>query len=604
MVGTDPARGSATTVVPTVIISLRIVFAAAVVPVPPNTALDPSIDTFGGQTILNATRNSPIFQSANYAAGSTNLGFTQFADAFQRANFWNFVSTRSPGYHVLLDQPQINVQTINVPIDKGVIGYQFGTTTLIGLVDIDWFDQQLRGLLTTLHIDPGTLPIFLGHNLILTSGGIPLALGYHDAIQQQSRRDRGLQTYIETTYIDPTLGPGGTDASVLSHEVSEWLDDPFVNNLVPFWQFPDETLACFGFFDNPGKGLLEVGDPVESPGFPEIEVTTNGTTYHLQDEVFLSWFARDSPSKSVNGWYTFANNWDVFSEPCFNFSDYTYETVDVPGALRTYLRGINNRGDVVGRYRDSAGQLHAFVRKDGIYTTIDPPGAVLAEARKLNDTGDIVGLYVDTTGQEHGFLLKGGMFRSLDVPGATDTFAYGINNEGTVVGGYTDANGIIHAFTLQRGQFRTVEVPFALQEQIEAISDAGDIVGDYDVTGSPDESFGFIGRVNRFQPLNFPGSFFTSLTSLNNRGGVAGYYEFKFRTFFSGDDFSLSSFIKRGQVFDRIIADGGPGLFAVDTFLFGNNDAGQVAGQFSAFSATSFGIHGVIVSPKRGAGGQ
>src|SRR5262245_27491883 len=608
MIGTDPARGSVTTVIPTEIIALRLVFTNTVPPVAPNTALDPNVDTNGGQTILNATRNSPIFQSASFAAGSTNLGFTQFGDAYQRGNFWNFVSTRSSDYHVLLDQPQIITRTINVPFDKGQIAYFFGTTTLIAEVDMDWFDQQLQGLLTTLHIDPASLPIFLTHNLLLAPGPIPndpVAIGYHEVVRRSGNaRERGdLQTYIEAAYLDEHLSVNVSDALVLSHELAEWMDDPFVNNLVPFWQFPfsfpDFSLRCFGSPDHPGKGLLEVGDPLESPGFPVIPVTTNGTTYHLQDEAFLSWFTRESPSKAVNGWYTLGNSWDVFSEPCVNITDYTYETVDVPGARRTSLSGINNKQDVVGRYRDAAGQSHAFVRKDGLITTIDPPGAMRAEASKVNDSGDIVGDYRDVTGKRHAFLLKRDGFSSLDVPGAIATFALGINNPGTVVGGYVDAIGIIHGFTWQNGQFRTVEVPFAFQEQIEAINDEGEMVGDWDITGADDESFGFISNGARFRSLNFPGSFFTSLTSLNNEGIVVGWYEFKIRTPFFGDDFSVSAFIKHGEVFDRIIADGAPDELVADTALVGNNDAGQAVGSYFAFSPSGLALHGVIVTPRR-----
>ena len=40
--------------------------------------------------------------------------------------------------------------------------------------------------------------------------------------------------------------------------------------------------------------------------------TLNGTTYHPEDLVFLPWFARESPSTSVNGWYTFLN---TFASP-------------------------------------------------------------------------------------------------------------------------------------------------------------------------------------------------------------------------------------------------------------------------------------------------
>jgi len=35
--------------------------------------------------------------------------------------------------------------------------------------------------------------------------------------------------------------------------------------------------------------------------------------------------------------------------------------LDYPGAATTVATGINPRGDIVGRYRDSAGKDHAFL---------------------------------------------------------------------------------------------------------------------------------------------------------------------------------------------------------------------------------------------------
>src|SRR5262245_47472866 len=39
-------------------------------------------------------------------------------------------------------------------------------------------------------------------------------------------------------------------------------------------------------------------------------------------------------------------------------ASYTYTTLDVPGAISTSTTGINNRGQVVGRFRDAAGNAH------------------------------------------------------------------------------------------------------------------------------------------------------------------------------------------------------------------------------------------------------
>src|SRR5439155_6233448 len=136
-------------------------------------------------------------------------------------------------------------------------------------------------------------------------------LGYHGFVVPSGQS--GGQTYIETCFLDePVASTNNSDVSVLSHEVAEWLDDPFIINIAPNWRLPGVSEGCLE------GDFLEVGDPVEGDGFPRIPVTLNGETYHLQDQVFLSWFARTSPSTAVNGYYTLANALNSFSESCPN----------------------------------------------------------------------------------------------------------------------------------------------------------------------------------------------------------------------------------------------------------------------------------------------
>jgi hypothetical protein len=86
------------------------------------------------------------------------------------------------------------------------------------------------------------------------------------------------------------------DIHALSHEISEWADDPFVNNWVEPWLTP--TAPQYGC-----TNILETGDPVVGIGFAmghntfEQGPNPNGTQsadgyYHPEDEVFLPWFMR------------------------------------------------------------------------------------------------------------------------------------------------------------------------------------------------------------------------------------------------------------------------------------------------------------------------
>ena len=83
------------------------------------------------------------------------------------------------------------------------------------------------------------------------------------------------------------------------------MNDPFVNNEVPAWTGGQVSSGC--------SILLEVGDPVTGTAF---QVTMNGTTYNPEDLVFLSWFARETPSTAVNGYYTFLHTYSSAPPVC------------------------------------------------------------------------------------------------------------------------------------------------------------------------------------------------------------------------------------------------------------------------------------------------
>ena len=71
----------------------------------------------------------------------------------------------------------------------------------------------------------------------------------------------------------------------------------------------------------------------------------------------------------------------------------------------------------------------------GSYTfaTIDVPGANFTRAHGINDSGQIVGEYQDTaTFATHGYLLSGGNLSTFDVPGASNTSASGISDSGQI----------------------------------------------------------------------------------------------------------------------------------------------------------------------------
>jgi hypothetical protein len=102
--------------------------------------------------------------------------------------------------------------------------------------------------------------------------------------------------------------------TVWSHELSELINDPFVqsiagapggfaNDLTPPWGHTGQVGGC--------QNNLETGDPL-SPGeignFPTYAVTgVGGFIYHYQDLAFHDWFYR-TPSTSTGGSGSFKGN--------------------------------------------------------------------------------------------------------------------------------------------------------------------------------------------------------------------------------------------------------------------------------------------------------
>lgn len=301
MVGTNPSTDSSTTI-PTVLIPLKFVFS-------PKSNLgggnfsdvrDPfTVDPATGLTSVQATLDSPIFQTATYPDG---VGNVQFGDAIQRATF---NKTGSNGYHVLLATPTILPEvTFDVPANLADVH------AISARIDIGWFSDRLNELMNKLHLDPTVLPIFATFNTLLYLNNNPAeccVLGFHGAFTPQcptfcnvnGNGAQPVQTFIYESWLSPGVArnPTTRDIVALSHEVAEWLNDPFTDNLVPPWLALGPAPFC--------QGNLETGDVLEELHNAPFPVTVNGITYHPQSEALLPWFERQSPSTAVAGAYSY-----------------------------------------------------------------------------------------------------------------------------------------------------------------------------------------------------------------------------------------------------------------------------------------------------------
>jgi hypothetical protein len=301
---------------------------------------DPTAPINGGNSVVDGVLASPQFATNDYGTtpaatipfcdantphttalcrgpgGTLSQGDAgnslQLQDATMRAQF---NQTGGSNYHLRLNPHVLPAVTINVPQNQGTLLVS-GRGVVFADISISWWASQIQNLETT--ADPTHLPVYLTDSVLLHIGPDIFnccVIGFHGTKATGNRLGNGksqgntkMQTFAWASWVRPGIYArpnGGTDWALqdihaLSHEVAEWADDPFVNNLVEPWLTP--TAPQYGCTD-----ILETGDPVVAIGFSMGTTTTdqttnpNGTvsydgTYHPEDEVFLPWFMRTAPN--------------------------------------------------------------------------------------------------------------------------------------------------------------------------------------------------------------------------------------------------------------------------------------------------------------------
>jgi len=282
--------------------------------------------------------------------------------------------------------------------------------------------------------------------------------------------------------------------------------------------------------------------------------------------------------------------------------NYSFLAFDPPGSVDTVSQAVNDHGDSVGRFQDSAGVLHGYLRQgDGSFVTIDPPGSISTVAFDINNAGTIVGLWQAANGAFHAFTRSpSGWYTVADFPGAVDSEFTAINLQGISLGDFDlgDLTASI-AFLDARGMFTSFEDSAAAPMETAALGiNSGNFISGYfdDPAGN---EHGFVRAPNsQFHNFDFPLADFTDAYKLSNSGNLVGQY--------------ATNFPNHGFVLSGVMSLTGPPspcqFLSFDypdsqnSALRGINNTGQVSGFFRLRDAS--GRHGFLATPSANALGN
>ena len=313
MVGTSPFnRGVRSTFIDVVLIPVIAVFhnttSGFMTTFDPTGTPDPWCT--GNQTVMTLVENSPIFQNNTWIMNGVNVGYTQYLDAFRRANFWQYVKNTGVAYHTWLSyrvgtpmtlpvnytSPTLDHEVFVVPAGSRCQSGGSGSTNAgiyTGSVNTDTRDAAVRAYITANGITADQFSIFINYNVVMS---LPSNPGFFDGGYHASEGSPG-QTYaVAGVQTDQFFSNANlnTGISILSHEVGEWMDDPGPGNPTPAWGHLGQVSGC--------QANLEVGDALTGTNLPGI-AGPGGFTYFLQELVFYSWFFR-IPATGAGGFFS------------------------------------------------------------------------------------------------------------------------------------------------------------------------------------------------------------------------------------------------------------------------------------------------------------
>jgi hypothetical protein len=281
-----------------------------------STTFDPTVPDpciYAGLSPLQAFQQSPVFSRVVFDGGDeighaatmngVNVGTGTYPDAFRRAEYWKELANTD--YHTAFNVTVAPPYTISASEVQSLGGGNVLPTLCaeLGVLNEPNFQNYIQNTVipSIPAITPSTFALLLMKDVVTTNSAALNCLngcniGYHGAFGSPA------QTYAVSEY-DTTQKYWDNENFVnifnLSHQVSEWLDNPLVTNLTPPWGGIGGEFNC--------ETVEEVGVPLSGTNFSAIKMS-NGLNYNPQELAYWSWFYSAPLTTSSGAGGKFSNN--------------------------------------------------------------------------------------------------------------------------------------------------------------------------------------------------------------------------------------------------------------------------------------------------------
>lgn len=272
---------------------------------------------------------------------------------------------------------------------------------------------------------------------------------------------------------------------------------------------------------------------------------------------------------------------------------FTFETFDLPGAKETLLADIDNRGRLVGRFKDANDLSHGFFQDGTNVLRFNVTGNTATFAAGFDSMGRIVGFYRDKVDPDiqHGFLRQtNGTFVTIDSPANTTiTYLWRLNDAGQMNGyHFEDDPFLIRSFQRAANGSFTTNIVFPgspVGTVTRGMNEAGILTGWKWTDGFALQGVTVEGT-NFTSVFTVPGWANTLPGDINNAGEIAG-------TVINSDFSDRRGFFRASDGRTSVFAPSG----ATETEVFGLNGLGQIVGEYVDQAGKR---HGFIASPAVG----